>query len=332
VNTEKAMTDQVSTGAGSKVLVVGAGAMGSLFASRFARAGCDTWVYDVWPEDVERIRELGLTVRSGDTEETVPMHATSDPREPGIADVVLIFVKYNQTRQATSDIAPAIGPGTVVLTLQNGLGNVKLIREVIPDATLLCGFTTLTSELLGPGHIEASYAGRGETCVWSADGLPSKACEWIVDLLSRSGINAIVDPEIELHIWEKLVVNCCLNTLCAISGLSVGALVDRSEIWPILDGITDEVVAVAARKEIALPREAARGFLRHVAKEARAHYPSMLRDIRAEKQTEIECLNGAVIRAAERFGIEVPFNRFAYGMIRTLETTYAQRRDAGDLQ
>jgi 2-dehydropantoate 2-reductase len=260
------------------------------------------------------------------------MHATTDPCEPGVADVILIFVKYDQTRQAARDIAPAIGPGTVVLTLQNGLGNVKLIREVIPHATLLCGFTTLTSELLGPGHIEASYAGRGETCVWSADGMPNKACASIVDLLRRSGINATVDPEIELHIWEKLVVNCCLNTLCAISGLSVGALVDRPEVWPILDGITDEIVAVAARKEIALPREAARGFLRDVAKEARAHYPSMLRDIRAEQQTEIECLNGAVIRAPERFGIEVPFNRFAYGMIRTLEETYAQRRNAGDLQ
>jgi len=332
VNTAKATTDQLARGTGSKVIVVGAGAMGSLFASRFARAGCDTWVYDVWPEDVERIRKFGLTVRSGDTEETVPMHATTDPREPGVADVVLMFVKYNQTRQATSDIAPAIGPGTVVLTLQNGLGNVKLIREVIPHATLLCGFTTLTSELLGPGLIEASYAGRGETCVWSADGVSNDACVATVDLLSRSGINATADPEIELHIWEKLVVNCCLNTLCAISGLSVGALVDRPEVWPILDGITDEIVAVAARKEIALPRDAARGFLRDVAKEARAHYPSMLMDIRAEKQTEIECLNGAVIRAAERFGIEVPFNRFAYGMIRTLEETYAQRRVAGDLQ
>ena len=117
-----------------------------------------------------------------------------------------------------------------------------------------------------------------------------------------------------------------------MSGLSVGALVDRPEVWPILDGITDEIVAVAARKELALTRDAARGFLRDVATEARAHYPSMLRDIRSEKQTEIEFLNGAVIRASERFGIEVPYNRFAYGMIRVLEETYAQRGDSGDPQ
>lgn len=332
MNTTTAMSEQTAKSAGSKIVVVGAGAMGSLFASRLARAGCETWVYDVWAEDVERIHDFGLTVRSGDAEVAIPMHATTDPREPGVADFVLIFVKYNQTRQAASDIAPAVGPDTVILTLQNGLGNVKLIREVIPHATLLCGFTTLTSELLGPGLIEASYAGRGETCVWSADGVSDDACVAIVDLLNRSGIDAKVDPDIEVHIWEKLIVNCCLNTLCAISGLSVGALVDRPEAWPILDGITDEIVAVATRKEIALPREAARGFLRHVAKEARAHVPSMLRDIRAEKQTEIECLNGAVIRAAERFAIAVPFNCFAYGMIRTLEETYAQRRNSGGSQ
>jgi len=330
VNTAKARTEQTNKGTENKVIVVGAGAMGSLFASRFAGAGCETWVYDVWPEHVARIREFGLTVRSGDAEEVIPMHATTDPREAGLADVVLIFVKYNQTRQATRDIAQAIGPGTVVLTLQNGLGNVEQIREVIPQATLLFGFTTLTSELLGPGLIEASYAGRGHTDVWSADGVSDDACVATVDLLNRSGIDATVDPEIELHIWEKLVVNCCLNTLCAISGLSVGALVDRPETWTMLDGITDEIVAVAARKEIALTREEAHRFLRDVAEEARAHYPSMLRDIRAEKQTEIECLNGAVIREAERFGIEVPFNRFAYAMIRTLEETYAQRRNTSD--
>jgi 2-dehydropantoate 2-reductase len=332
VNSEKTTSEQVTKGAGSKVIVVGAGAMGSLFAARFAQAGNETWVYDVWAEDIERINEYGLTVRSGDAEEAVPMHATTDPREPGVADVVLMFVKYNQTRQAARDISPSIGPHTVVLTLQNGLGNVKLIREVIPRAILLCGFTTLTSELLGPGLIETSYAGRGNTCVWPADGVSNDACVATVNLLNRSGVNATVDPEIELHIWEKLIVNCCLNTLCAMSGLSVGALVDRPEVWPILDGITDEIVAVAARKEIALTRNAARGFLRDVAEKARAHYPSMLRDIHAEKQTEIECLNGAVIREAERFGIEVPFNRFAYGMIRTLEETYTQRRDAGEPQ
>ncbi len=324
----KADTELVDAGTGQKIIVVGAGAMGSLLAARFARAECETWVYDVWAEDVEHIHDFGLIVRSGDAEQSIPMHATTDTREPGTADVVVIFVKYNQTRQAASDILPAVGPDTVVLTLQNGLGNVKLIREAIPHATLLCGFTTLTSELLGPGLIEASYAGRGETCVWSADGVTNDACVAIVDLLNRSGISATVDPDIELHIWEKLIVNCCLNTLCAISGLSVGALADRPEAWPLIDGITDEIVAVATHKKIPLTRDAARGFLRDVAKKAHAHYPSMLSDIRAEKQTEIECLNGAVIRAAERFDIEVPYNRFAYGMIRTLEETYAQRHSA----
>jgi 2-dehydropantoate 2-reductase len=329
-NTEDTTTGQVTKGAGSKVVVVGAGAMGSLFAARFAQTGYETWVYDVWAEHVERIREFGLSVRSGDAEEAIPMHATTDPREPGVADLVLMFVKHHQTRQAARDIAPAVGPATVVLTLQNGLGNVEQIREAFPRAALLFGFTTLTSELLGPGRIEASFAGRGETCVWSTEGVSNDACGAAVDLLKRSGINATVDPEIELHIWEKLVVNCCLNTLCAISGLSVGALVDQPEAWLMLDGITDEIVAVAVHKDIALTREIARGFLRDVAEKARAHYPSMLRDIRAEKQTEIECLNGAIIREAERFGIDVPFNRFAYAMIRTLENTYAHRQDTED--
>jgi 2-dehydropantoate 2-reductase len=260
------------------------------------------------------------------------MRATSDPGEPGIADVILVFVKYNQTRQAVRDIVPAVGPDTIVLTLQNGLGNVEQIQEVLPDVSLLFGFTTLTSELMGPGLIEASYAGLGHTFVWPADADPGDVSQAVVDLLNSSGINAALDPEIEIRIWQKLVVNCCLNTLCAITSLSVGGLVDRAESWPMLDGITDEIVAVAERKNIGLSRDAARRFLRKVAEEARAHYPSMLRDVRAEKQTEIECLNGAIIREAEALGVDVPFNRSAYAMIRVLEDTYAQRRVAGDVR
>jgi 2-dehydropantoate 2-reductase len=330
VSNAKASAEPAGARAGNKVIVVGAGAMGSLFAAHFARAGYETWAYDVWREHVERIRDSGLTVRRDGAEATVPMRATTDPGEPGAADLVLMFVKYNQTRQAARDIAPAIGPATVVLTLQNGLGNVELIREAIPENPILFGFTTLTSELLGPGLIEASYAGRGDTFVWPAGGAPDDNCAAVVDLLNRSDIHTTLDPEIELRIWQKLVVNCCMNTLCALSGLSVGALIDQAEAWPMLGGLTDEIVAVAGRKGIALTSAAARKFLRQVAEEARAHYPSMLRDVRAEKQTEIECLNGAVIREAEALGLDVPFNRFAYAMIRILEDTYAHRRQTGD--
>ena len=302
--------------------IVGAGAMGSLFASHLARAGTEVWACDSWAEHVAALRQGGLRVVREGSETVVRPRATTDPAEPGTVDVLMVFVKYRQTPHALRSARPLVGPSTVLVTLQNGLGNVELIREAYPDNRVVFGFTTLTSELLGPGRIEASYAGRGETYLWPADGRHDAAVDRVCAALERAGIHSIVAPQIELMIWKKLIVNCCLNTVCAITGLPVGALCDRPESWPLLEGLADEIVAVAARKGIALDRVQAHSFLRSVAEEARSHYPSMLVDVRHKRQTEIECLNGAVLREAARLGIDAPFNRAIYSLIRVLESSY----------
>jgi len=305
-----------------KWAVVGAGAMGSLFVSHLARAGAEVWACDPWKEHVAAIREAGLRVSREGADEVLHPRATTDPSDAGIADVVMVFVKYNQTRDALRTAKPLVGPQTILLTLQNGLGNVELIREAFPANRVLFGFTTLTSELLGPGHIEASYAGRGETYFWPADGQRDAAAERVCEALEAAGIHSSLAPQIELMIWKKLIVNCCLNTVCAITGLPVGALCDRPESWPLLEGLADEIVAVAARKKIPLDRTEAHAFLRSVAEEARSHYPSMLVDVKHRRQTEIECLNGAVLREAQRLGIEAPLNRAMHSLIRVLESSY----------
>jgi 2-dehydropantoate 2-reductase len=306
-----------------KWAVVGAGAMGSLFVSHLARAGAEVWACDPWKEHVAAMRERGLRVLHEGADSVLHPRATSDPAEAGIADVVIVFVKYNQTRDALRSARPLVGPQTILLTLQNGLGNVELIREAFPDNRVLFGFTTLTSELLGPGHIEASYAGRGETYFWPADGQRDAGVEAVREGLEAAGIHSLLEPRIELMIWKKLIVNCCLNTVCAVTGLPVGKLCDRPESWPLLEGLADEIVAVASRRKIPLDRAQAHTFLRSVAEEARGHYPSMLVDVKHRRQTEIECLNGAVLREAERLGIDAPMNRAIYSLIRVLESSYA---------
>lgn len=305
-----------------RFVIVGAGAMGSLFASHLARTEAETWVVDPCEAHIRAIGESGLRVKREGNESTVPLRATTDAAKPGLADVVMLFVKYKQTREALAMARPLVGPRTVLLTLQNGLGNVELIREAFPNNRILYGFTTLTSELLGPGRIEASYAGRGETYFCAEDGRRDAAVDELQVLLERAGINAIVAPDIELMIWKKLIVNCCLNTLCAITGLSVGQLSDRPDSWPILEGVADEIVAVAGRKGIPLERGQAHAFLRSVAHEARSHFPSMLIDVKNRRQTEIECLNGAILREAARMGISAPFNRTLYSLVRIIESSY----------
>src|SRR5262249_40194797 len=144
-----------------RIVIVGAGAMGSLFAAHLAAADAEVWVYDPWREHVTAIAGTGLRVRRAREEKVVRMRATCDPRDPGIADMVMFFVKFSHTQAACADARPMVGAGTLLVTLQNGLGNIEVIEAAFPGNRLLFGLTTLTSELRGPGQIEASYQGEG---------------------------------------------------------------------------------------------------------------------------------------------------------------------------
>jgi 2-dehydropantoate 2-reductase len=302
-----------------RIGVIGAGAMGSLFAAHLADAGAEVFAFDIWREHVEAIRRHGLAVVAAGRERRVALLAGSDAREAGTCQAVLVFVKFNQTRAGIENARPMIGPHTLIATLQNGIGNVELIQSLCPNNPIAFGLTTLTSELIGPGRIEASYAGHGETHLWPLGGAPNATVEQLCALLVKGGINAALAPDIELQIWKKLVVNCCLNTVCAVARASVGAVAAIPATWALLDGVLDEIVRVAERKGIPLTREAAHDYLRRVAEDAHAHEPSMLIDVRNNRPTEIECLNGAVLRECERFGITAPFNQSLYGLIRIIE-------------
>ncbi len=306
----------------TRVAIIGSGAMGSLFAAHFADAGAEVWAFDGWREHIEAMRRDGLRIRATCGERKVALRATSDAREPGIVDIALVMVKFRQTRETVAAALPMIGKQTLLVTLQNGIGNVEAIRAAAPDNRILFGLTTLTSEMLGPGSIEASYANKGETYLWPSDGRADADCEALAALLDRAGVPTRLAPDIELRIWKKLVVNCCYNPLCAITGHSVGELIARPEVWPVLDALTDEIVAAAQRNRIPLERAEAGRFLRQVGEEARAHFPSMLIDVRRKRLTEIDCLNGAVLRECERHGIAAPLNRAFIDMIRAVEASW----------
>jgi 2-dehydropantoate 2-reductase len=307
-----------------KVGIIGAGAMGSLFASHLVDGGAEVWAFDQWREHLDAIEKHGLIVRRSGSERAIRMNATADAGVAGPCDAVLVMVKYHQTVQAIRACAAMIAPHTTIITLQNGLGNVENIASTYPANRVVFGLTTLTCEMLGPGTIEASYSNRGETYLWPFDRRPNEAIAPFCAHLNAGGINAALAPDIELRIWKKLIVNCCLNTMCAVTGLSVGRLIEQPDCWPLLDGVADEISAVATAKGVPLESHTARAFLRQVAEEARAHYPSMLIDVRSRRLTEIDCLNGAVLREASGLGIPTPYNQALYSTIRVIESTYPE--------
>jgi 2-dehydropantoate 2-reductase len=298
-----------------KIAVIGAGAMGSLFAGYLAKSNLDVWAYDIWKEHIDAIQNGGLRMTRRQKAQQVRLKATSDPSEPGQADLVLIFVKYGHTRKALQNSLPMIGPDTLILTLQNGIGNIEILCELIPENRILFGLTTLTSELVGPGHIEESFQGRGETYFWPLGGKVTDAVKQVNALFNQAGIHTEISADVELRIWKKLIVNTCYNSLCAITHLKVGDLIDQNEAWPILKGVVSEIVEIAQKKGIKLNKNEALEFLQQVGEEARLHFPSMLVDVNHKRKTEIECLNGAVIREGKKLGIAARTNEVLYDLV-----------------
>ena len=296
--------------------------MGCLYAHHLAEAGETVWIYDVDVSHVRAIAESGLEVTRNGASRFVRMRATTDPRQSGPADIAMVFVKYRHTRTAVTEAAPMIGPDTVIATLQNGIGNVEIIRSVHANP-LVYGLTTLTSELHGPGRIEASYAGAGETHLWRAPGTGEAELARVHGLLAGAGIASFVSPDIDLRIWKKLVVNCCLNSLCAITGLKVGDLVDQPGMWDRLADLTREICAAARASGVTLSFEEGFAYLHEVAEDARAHLPSMLIDVMARRPTEIGCLNEAVVERAARAGLPVPLNATLAAIVRGIERSWS---------
>ena len=311
-----------------RIVMLGAGALGGLFAHHLVQGGADLVCVDTDTAHVAAIRRHGLRLRTAEGENVSPVRAAqTDFAGIGVVDALVLFVKGYASREALMSAQPVVGPRTVIVTLQNGLGNAQVVREVFPAQHVLYGLTTLTGDMAEPGVISPRSTAAGVTDVWTLDPSDLAPVEAFVALLNRGGIAAQVMPDIDRSIWKKLVVNCAFNGLCALTDLNCGQLSDPPAIWPVLDGICDEVMALAAAEGVTVDAAEARAFLRGVAAASRAHYPSMVQDVRAGRRTEIENLNGAVLRGSERHGLAAPFNRMVHALVGAVE---ANRGDAQD--
>lgn len=307
----------------TRLAMLGAGSLGGLFAHHLALGGADVHVIDLWEEHVEAIRTYGLRIQTGGEIITSPVRkATTRVEEVGPVDVLVLFVKTNASRAALASASPMVGPDTVIVTLQNGLGNAEVIRELYPRQTVLYGLTTLTADLLMPGLIAPRSTEGGVTDLWTVDPKNLKPVGHFVELLTRGGITARVTPDIDLSIWKKLVVNCALNGLCAITDLTCEQLCAQEDIWKILDKIADETSALARARGVLLESKNARSFLREVAQASAEHYPSMVFDIRKKRPTEIDSLNNAIVRGSQSIGLDASANQAVVALIKSMELNY----------
>ncbi|MDI6773137.1 MAG: 2-dehydropantoate 2-reductase [bacterium] len=301
-----------------KVCVIGAGAMGSLFGGYLSAAGHEVWLVDTATGHADAIARQGLRIVEPNGEERVVRpRAVTDPRSVGPCDLVLVFVKSYHTRQAAASLAPLLAPSTVVLTLQNGLGNVDALAEEVPRSHLMAGTTGQGANVLGAGRIH--HAGSGETLIGELDGAPTDRLRCLVEAFTDAGLHASASNNVQGVIWAKLLVNIAINPLTAILRVRNGRLLEMPEAVEIMKEAVDEGLAVASRAGVRVPLEDPWAHVRDVARRTGDNRSSMLQDVEMGRQTEIDVINGAVVREGSRLGVATPVNLALMHLVKCLE-------------
>ena len=280
-----------------RVTILGTGALGTLFAARLGRT-LGVTVGGTWTEGLAALARRGARVE-GEAEVPVdarPLEALDTP-----ADLVLVLVKAGQTAAVAPVAARLLAPGGLVVTLQNGLGARAILAAAAGAARVGAGVTTVGATLLAPGLVRA-FPGH---VVLEAHASAHLAA--LADALVRAGLPTATVPDLEPHVWRKLAVNCALNAVTAVLDVPNGAVLDDPPARALAEAAAREVAAVARARGVVLPGDPAVDAL-SVARRTAANRSSMLRDLDRGVPTEIEFLNGAVVREGQALGVATPVN------------------------
>jgi 2-dehydropantoate 2-reductase len=307
--------------------VIGAGAMGSLYGGRLAQAGEKVLLYDVARPHVEALNASGLAIEELNTGavSTVRVQATSEPRDLAGADFLIVFVKSSATAAAAEQIAPLAKGSAIAVTLQNGLGNEQILREAFGAARTAAGVTSQGATFLGPGRIR--HAGVGLTHLGMSDRRNEKLAP-LVEALNRAGFETHLELSIENLVWSKLVINVGINALTALTGLANGRLLDFPQTRSVMADLVTEAVRVAQARGVELTYQDPLAMVYTVAEKTARNRSSMLQDFDRGAPSEIDVINGAILREAEALGIEVPVNRTVTRLIQALDAVHAEAKRA----
>jgi len=301
-----------------RVCIVGAGAIGGLFAAHLAQLPeLEVWVFDPAREHVDAINQNGLRV-TGATELIGQVNACTDASEIPDCPLGIIATKGTVTEAAISATARIFATGAVC-SVQNGIGNEEVIADHVPR--VIRGVTLPAGQVVEPGVIRMN--GPGPTWIGPFEPCPatSDEIERLAAWLNESGLETRSRADVRGAQWTKLLFNACTNPLCALTGLTHGELCDYSPTSDLVDALLREGIAVAETLGIELEDDPAE-LVYSVANANYRHRPSMLQDVAARRPTEIATLNGGVVSAAAEAGVEVPLHRAMVDLIRGVERSW----------
>jgi 2-dehydropantoate 2-reductase len=299
------------------IAVLGAGALGSYVGGRLAEAGHDVVLIARDAARLAQIARDGLRLEDDRGMRVVRVRAAPASELEAPVDVFIVLTKAMHTAAAIASVKHLIGPETWAVSLQNGIGNGEALATALPPARVGIGTTNLPAGLVGPAHVRS--AGHGTIRFWSMDGADAAPLRRLERALAGAGFDCVATPDIAVAIWEKVAFNGALNALGAIARRANGGL-DNPPGRAIADAAAAE--AVAAATALGVPVDAARIATRidGALTQHRAHQGSMLQDVLAGRPTEIDFINGAIVRAAEGAGLAAPVNRTLLQLMRLIES------------
>ncbi len=301
-----------------RIAIVGAGAMGSVYAALLADAGNDVVVVDLAREHVEAIRRDGLRVEGASGRRVVRLGAVTDPAEAGAVDLVVVATKAMHARAAATSSLGLLGADSAVLTIQNGRGSAESVAEVVGVERLLVGVAGgFGASIVGPGHVR--HEGMELVRIGEAAGGASERVEQIAAVWRDAGFTVEACDDIERVIWEKLICNATFSGPCAVLDRTIGEVLDDPDAWAVASSCAQEGYEVATALGVRLPFEDPVEHVAAFGSKIPAAYPSLVQDLRAGRRTEIDVINGEIPRAGRALGVRAPVNETVASLIRAVE-------------
>ena len=293
-----------------KVAVMGAGAVGCYYGGMLARAGHEV-VLIGRPQHVEAIERSGLRLEAQSFDERIPLAASTQASAVQGAKLVLFCVKSTDTQSAAQEIKPFLAPDTLVLSLQNGVENADEVRKVITQQ-VAAAVVYVATEMAGPGHVR--HHGRGELVIE-----PSSASADVAQALIAAGVPTEISDNVRGALWAKLILNCAYNALSAITQLPYGRLVKGEGVTTVMRDIVDECLAVAKADGVTIPGDVDKA-VRMIAETMPGQYSSTAQDLSRGKRSEIDHLNGLIVRRGDALGVATPSNRLLHTLVKSIES------------
>jgi 2-dehydropantoate 2-reductase len=297
-----------------QVAVLGAGAVGCFYGGMLARAGHRVTLIGRQAH-VQAIEAHGLRMQTLHFDEQVPLAASTKPSAVAGADLVLFAVKSLDTETAGEQVRIHLKPGALLLCLQNGVDNAERLRAVLPGVSIAAAVVYVATEMAGPGHLR--HHGRGELVIE-----PAERSAAVAQAFMAAGVPTQISDNVRGALWAKLILNCAYNALSALGRLPYGELVQRPGVQAVMRDVVAECRAVASADGVSLPGDMD-SAVRRIAETMPTQFSSTAQDLKRGKPSEIDFLNGHVVRRGEALGVATPANRVLWTLVKLAESRTA---------